>query len=124
MTFSGIPSVLQFARSGQVRALASTGVRRTAVLPDVPTFREVGYEKMDIRGYYGLWVPAGTPRARIDYLYQAAAKVLTDPALKKVYDDGALEIIGSTPDQYAAFVKADLEHQKSVVAQLGLQSAK
>lgn len=124
MTFSGIPSVLQFARSGQVRALASTGVRRTAVLPDVPTFKESGYEKMDIRGYYGLWVPAGTPRERIDYLYRAAAKALADPALKKVYDDGALEIIGSTPGEYAAFIKEDTQRQQSIVNLLGLHAGK
>jgi tripartite-type tricarboxylate transporter receptor subunit TctC len=124
MTFSGIPSVLQFARSGQVRALASTGVRRTAVLPDVPTFRELGYEKMDIRGYYGLWAPAGTPRDRVDVLYHAAAKALTDPALRKVYEDGALEVVGSTPGEYAAFIRDDTQRQQAIVTQLGLHAAR
>ena len=124
MTFSGIPSVLQFARSGQVRALASTGVRRTAVLPDVPTFRELGYEKMDIRGYYGLWAPAGTPRDRVDVLYRAAAKALADPALRKVYEDGALEVVGSTPGEYAAFIRDDTQRQQAIVTQLGLHAAR
>jgi tripartite-type tricarboxylate transporter receptor subunit TctC len=124
MTFSGIPSVLQFARAGQVRAIASTGVRRTSALPDVPTFKEAGYEKMDIRGYYGLWFPAGTPRDRIDRIHRAAVNALADQALRKVFEDGALEIVGSTPEKFAAFLAEDFQHQKSIVAQLGLQAPK
>lgn len=124
MTFSGIPSVLPFVRSGQVRAIASTGVRRSSALPDVPTFKEFGYEKMDIRGYYGLWFPASTPRDRIDYMHRAAAKALADPALKKVLEDGALEIVGSTPEEFAAFLIEDLQRQKFIIAQLGLKPLK
>jgi len=124
MTFSGIPSVLQFARAGQVRAIASTGVRRTSVLPDVPTFKEVGYEKMDIRGYYGLWFPAGTPRDRIDHIHRAAVKALADLGLRKIFEGGALEIVGSTPEEFAAFLKEDFQRQRFIVTQLGLQSPK
>lgn len=124
MTFSGIPSVLQFARSGQVRAIASTGVRRTAALPDVPTFRESGYEKMDIRGYYGLWFPAATPRDRIDRIHRAAVSVLADPGLRKTFESGALEVVGSSPEEFAAFVKDDYQHEKTVVDQLGLRQQK
>jgi tripartite-type tricarboxylate transporter receptor subunit TctC len=124
MTFSGIPSVLQFARSGQVRAIASTGIRRTAVLPDVPTFRESGFEKMDIRGYYGLWFPAGTPRDRIERIHRTAVAVLADAGLRKVFESGALEVIASSPQEFAAFLKEDFEHEKTVVNQLGLQQQK
>lgn len=124
MTFSGIPSVMQFVRSGQVRAIASTGVRRTSVLPDVPTFRESGYEKMDIRGYYGLWFPAATPPDRIDRIYRAAGSVLADPGLRKTFESGALEVVGSSPEEFAAFVKDDYRHEKTVVDQLGLRQQK
>jgi tripartite-type tricarboxylate transporter receptor subunit TctC len=124
MTFSGIPSVMQFVRSGQVRAIASTGVRRTSVLPDVPTFKESGFEKMDIRGYYGLWFPAATPRDRIDRIYRAAVSVLADPGLRKTFESGALEVVGSSPEEFAAFVNDDYQHQKTVVDQLGLRSMK
>jgi tripartite-type tricarboxylate transporter receptor subunit TctC len=124
MTFSGIPSVLQFARNGQVKALASTGIRRTAALPDVPTFKESGYEKMDIRGYYGLWVPAATPRERINRIHSLSVKVLGDPALRKVFEDGALEVIGSSPREFADFISNDFQHQKGVVSLLGLQPLK
>jgi tripartite-type tricarboxylate transporter receptor subunit TctC len=124
MTFSGIPSVMQFARNGQVRALASTGVRRTAALPDVPTFKESGYEKMDIRGYYGLWFPAGTPRDRIERIYRTSVSVLADAGLRKTFESGALEVVGSSPAEFAAFVKDDYEHEKTVVVQLGLKQQK
>jgi tripartite-type tricarboxylate transporter receptor subunit TctC len=124
MTFSGIPSVLQFARAGQVRAIASTGVRRTAALPDVPTFKESGYEKMDIRGYYGLWVPAATPRDRINRIYGLSVKVLANPELRKVFESGALEVIGSSPQEFAAFIKNDFEVQKGIVTLLGLQPSR
>lgn len=79
---------------------------------------------MDIRGYYGLWVPAATSRERIDYIQRAAVKALADPALRKVFDDGALEIVGSTPEEYAAFLKEDFQRQKSIITQLGLQPLK
>lgn len=124
MTFSGIPSILQFVRSGQVRAIASTGVRRTSALPDVPTFRESGYEKMDIRGYYGLWFPAATPRDRIERIHRASVNVLTDPGLRKTFENATLEVVGSSPEEFAAFVKDDHEHEKTVVNQLGLQRQK
>jgi tripartite-type tricarboxylate transporter receptor subunit TctC len=124
MTFSGIPSVLPFARSGQVRAIASTGVRRTAALPDVPTFKESGYDKMDIRGYYGLWVPAATPRDRINRVYNLSAQVLKDPELRKVFESGALEVIGSSPQEFAAFIRNDFEVQKEIIKLLDLQPAR
>ena len=124
MTFSGIPSVMQFVRSGQVRAIASSGIRRTAALPEVPTFRESGYEKMDIRGYYGLWVPAGTPRAIVERIHKLAVGVLGDASLRKTYDAGALEIVGNTPQEFTAFVRDDYEHEKTVVDLLGLKQAK
>ena len=121
LTFSGIPSVLPFVRGGQLRALASTGIRRTAVLPEVPTFRESGYEKMDIRGYYGLWFPVGTPPDRVERLYRLISTVLTDPGLRKAYESGALEVTGPTPQEFAVFVKNDYDHEKSVVDMLGLK---
>ena len=124
MTFSGIPSVMQFVRSGQVRALASTGIRRTAALPDVPTFRESGFEKMDIRGYYGLWFPAGTPRDRVERIHRLAVSVLGDAGLRKTFESGALEIVGSSPQEFAAFVKDDYAHEKTVVDLLGLKQQK
>ena len=120
MTFSGIPSVVDFARNGQVKALASTGTKRTAVLPDVPTFQELGYADMDIRGYYGLWFPAGTPPELIKFIHSAALKALEDPDLKRLYEKGALEIIGSSPQEFGAFVAKDFERQKGIVKMLGL----
>lgn len=124
MTFSGIPSALPFIKSGQLKPIASTGARRSSALPDIPTFRELGFEKMDIRGYYGLWFPAGTPRDRIDRIYKATLAALADPALRKTFDAGALEVIGFSPEEFGSFLKDDYEHEKTVVKQLGLQQQK
>jgi tripartite-type tricarboxylate transporter receptor subunit TctC len=120
MTFSGIPSVLEFARNRQVKAMASTGLRRSAVLPDVPTFQELGYRDMDVRGYYGLWFPAGTPPERVQLMQNAVAKVLKDPELQRIFGEGALEIVGSSPKEFEAFLIKDFERQKQIVQTLKL----
>jgi tripartite-type tricarboxylate transporter receptor subunit TctC len=123
MTFSGIPSVMEYVRDGKVRALASTGIRRTAALPDVTTFQELGYAEMDIRGYYGLWLPSGTPRERVDLIHRASLKALADPEVRKIYGDGALEIVGSSPQEFEAFLHKDLERQTALMSLLGLRPA-
>jgi len=100
--------VLPQVRGGKVRALAVTGNRRLAALPDVPTLREAGVTGADVTTWFGLFAPAGTPKAAVDRLQRDAATSLQ--ALTERFAAQGDEAVGSTPEQFAAFVRA--EHAK------------
>lgn len=95
-------------RGGKARALAVTGSRRIPALPDVPTLREAGVAGTEVSTWFGLFAPAGTPKAVVDRLQRDAATSLQ--ALGERFAAQGDEAVGSTPEQFAAFVRA--EHAK------------
>jgi tripartite-type tricarboxylate transporter receptor subunit TctC len=107
-------------QSGLLRALAVTGPKRAPSLPDVPTFQDIGYKDFDWTGYFGLWVPAGTPRDRVELLRTAVA-ALNTPELKRVLSDGGVELVGSSPEEFAQYIQRDYEHQRGVMQRIGIQ---
>ncbi|HZL28865.1 MAG TPA: tripartite tricarboxylate transporter substrate binding protein [Acidobacteriaceae bacterium] len=112
---SGLPQV----KAGKVRALAITGSKRSDLVPDVPTFAESGYPGFEVLGWYGLLAPAGTPPAVIKKLYEATAKVLAMPDVRKqIAADGA-EPVGNTPEQFDAYIKSEAAKWAKVVAASG-----
>ena len=87
------------------------------MLPNVPTFKEVGLEPVNRMAYYGLLGPKGLPRPIVDKVYGAARKTLEDPAVaKRIADTGSL-IVGNTPEQFARQIEAEFDVYKKVVAQ-------
>jgi tripartite-type tricarboxylate transporter receptor subunit TctC len=108
-------------QSGLLRALATTGPKRAPSLPDVPTFMELGYPDYDWTGYFGLWFPAGTPRDRIELISSTAAAALNTPVLKKVLADAGVELVGSSPEEFARYLDKDYAHQRAVMQRIGLQ---
>ena len=106
-------------RGGKVRALAVTGSRRIAALPDVPTLREAGVAGTEVTTWFGLFAPAGTPKAVVDRLQRDAATSLQDLAKRSVVP--ADEAVGSTPEQFTAFVQAEHAKWGKVVKDLGLK---
>jgi tripartite-type tricarboxylate transporter receptor subunit TctC len=108
--------------SGLLRALATTGAERAPTLPYTPTFQELGFKEMDVTGYFGLWFPARTPRARVDLINREAVKALASPELTKVIAEAGLKAVGSSPEEFARFVQRDLEWQRAIVQRIGLQA--
>lgn len=106
-------------RGGRVRALAVTGSRRIAALPDVPTLREAGVPGTEVTTWFGLFAPAGTPKAVVDRLQRDAATSLQDLAKRSVVQ--ADEAVGSTPEQFAAFVQAEHAKWGGVIKNIGLK---
>jgi len=115
-TVNATPSI----NSGLLRALATTGRTRVPTLPDTPTFLELGFEEMDITGYFGLWAPAATPRDRIDLINREAVNALRSPAVRKVITDSGLRVVASTPEEFTQFLQRDLEWQKAIVKRIGM----
>src|SRR5262249_6203375 len=108
MLFPSLSQVAPHIHSGRVRAIALAGRIRAPLFPDIPTFAEAGYPGVDMPGWQAMWFPAGTPRERIVRVQQEVAKILRTPEIRKIFDDAGLRPIGSTPEEFAAFIETDL----------------
>ncbi len=101
--------------SGRLRALAVTGPARSPQLPDVPTFREAGIGGMDAMGWFGLLLPAATPRAIVDKYAADVNRVLAAPAVRQRMNDMGVVLTGSTPDAFAQTLRADYARWGKVI---------
>jgi tripartite-type tricarboxylate transporter receptor subunit TctC len=106
--FAPLSTALPLVQQGRLRALAVTTVRRIAVLPDYPTVAESGYPGFQAGNWYGLMVPAKTPRETIVTLRNAALKALNDPGVNKRMTDLGYVIIGDQPEEFAAHIRAEI----------------
>ncbi|MBL8345617.1 MAG: tripartite tricarboxylate transporter substrate binding protein BugE [Rubrivivax sp.] len=114
--FDNLPSALPFIKDGRLVPIVVAAPQRLSVLPNVPTFKEVGLEAVNRMAYYGILAPKGTPKEVVDKVGQAVAKALGDVTIKKRIEDTGSLIVGNTPAQFAAQIKAELEVYKTVVA--------
>lgn len=114
--FDNLPSALPHIKSGRLVALAVAAPQRLSVLPDVPTFKEVGLEPVNRMAYYGLIGPKGMPKEVVDKLYNASKQALADPAVRKRIEETGSLIVDNSPDEFAAQIKAEYEVYKEVVA--------
>jgi len=110
-----------YVRSGQLRALATTGTVRAPSLPDVPSLYELGYKDAVLLGYYGLWFPKDTPADRVNRMYQAAVKVLAGPEMQKVMETAGIRKVASTPKEFAEFLEKDLAFNRDVMKAIGVE---
>ncbi len=103
-------AVVGHIRSGRIRAIAITGAKRSTAVPDVPTFAEAGLPGYDASTWNGIMVPAGTPRAIVERLNRDIVKILRAPETQQRFSVDGSVAVGSTPEEYAAFIEA--EHAK------------
>jgi tripartite-type tricarboxylate transporter receptor subunit TctC len=122
LTFYSTASAAPLVNSGQIKALALTGPQRSPSLPDTPTLQELGYSDFDVTGYFGLLFPADTPPDRIDRIYRESANALATPELKRVMQTAGMYAVGSRPEEFAAFLKRDLDFQGRLMGELGLKA--
>jgi tripartite-type tricarboxylate transporter receptor subunit TctC len=119
--FDNIPSALPFIQQKRLIPIVVAAPTRLAVLPDVPTFKEVGLEPVNRMAYYGIMGPKGMPKDVVDKLSAATIKALQDPAVRKRIEDTGSIIVANTPEQFAAQIKAEYEVYKKVVTSAGLK---
>ncbi|WP_354685134.1 tripartite tricarboxylate transporter substrate binding protein [Cupriavidus necator] len=101
--------------TGRLRALAVTGAGRSPHLPEVPTFREAGVAGMDGQGWFGLFLPAATPRPIVDKFSADVNRILAQPDVRKRMNDLGIVLTGSTPDAFAQVVQADYARWGKVI---------
>ena len=121
MMFDNLPSSTEPIRAGKLRGLAVTTARRAASMPDLPTVAESGLPGYETYSWNALFAPAGTPPAVVARLNEAAVAALADPELKAKLEGLGATVVGSTPEQLAAHVRAELAKWAPVVAASGAQ---
>lgn len=109
--YSAVPSI----KADKIRPLAITSKKRSPLLPNVPSFAELGYPKVEVLNWQGLIAPKGTPKAIIDRLNAAANEALKDPALRELMLSQGNEIGGGSPAEFAALIKSESAKWSAVV---------
>ena len=116
-----VPDIAQLQRAGKVRALAVAGTRRSAALPDVPTFKEQGYD-LEGSGWYAVFAPAATPKETVDRLSRLVAQATQTPEVRAFIEKGGMEATGTTSAELAAILKADYDRWGPVIKASGFTS--
>jgi len=116
---SSVPSALQQIKAGKLRALAVTSAKRSSSLPEVPTVAESGYPGMDVATWYGLFVPAGTPKDVVDKVHGAVNRLLARPDLIAALHEQGAEAQAMSEQQFADLVRTDYHKWEGIVKASG-----
>jgi tripartite-type tricarboxylate transporter receptor subunit TctC len=119
MMFATTSGMMGFLKNGQVRALAVTTLKRTPILPDVPTMDEAGLPGFEATTWHGLVAPAGTPPQIIAALNKAIAETLKDPDIQHKLSGLGIDIAPNTPEQFVAYIKAEIPKWAAVIKASG-----
>lgn len=122
MGFANTVTSLQQARAGTIRAIAVSSAHRVAVAPDVPTVAESGVPGFNVTPWFGFLAPAGTPAAIVAKIHAAAIKAIGEPALRARLEERGFEIIANTPQQFEAFLKADIPRIAELIRTRGIKA--
>ena len=122
MMFDTLITSIPQLKAGKLRAIGFSGNRRASQLPDVPTMDELGLKGFEVSSWQGILAPAGTPPAVVDRLYAETAKALKMPdVVERLATQGGNELVGSTPAQFAALIKAEIVKYGKVIREAGIR---
>lgn len=116
---SSLPSAMGQIKSGKLRPLAVTSLRRSSSLPDVPTVAELGYKDFDVSTWYGLFMPAGTPKDIVEKVNAEVNKLLATPDMKAAIIAQGAEPQSMTPEQLSTLLKSDYQKWRGIVQASG-----
>jgi len=122
MMFSPISVVLPLVRDGKLRPLAVTSLRRSPVAPDVPTIDESGYPGFEATVWYGLLAPAGTTATIVRKLHLETVRVLALPEVRAKLADLGIEVIGNSPEEFAAAIKSEIPKWARLLKDSGIKA--
>lgn len=119
--FGNVPTVIRQARAGKVRAIATTGAKRTPAASDIPTVAESGVPGYEVTTAYGMAAPAKTPRAILDRLHTDVLRALNAPDTRERLQGLGADPVGNTPEQYAAFMQNEIAKWGKVIKAAGIK---
>ena len=116
LTFAGIATSMPQLKAGRIKALATGGAARSPLLPEVPTFTELGYPEVETHAWFGLFLPAGSPREAVARIYEDARKILQEPDFRhKQLIEKGYEVVASSPQDFVMTLKRDSENRGRAV---------
>jgi tripartite-type tricarboxylate transporter receptor subunit TctC len=113
--------VSQFIKTGKLRPLAITSGKRSPMSPDIPTFSEAGLSGLVAENWWGIFLPAGTPKAVVDNYHATLVKVMADPDLKERFAGLGVEAMASSQDEFRAFLQAENAKYAKLIADNGIK---
>lgn len=122
MLFDSVPSIAPVVKSGMVRALATTGAKRSEILPDVPTMEEAGVKGFQASLWVGVMAPAGTPKEIVDKLNAEITRIVSSPEIKKAWDEQGANPITMTQPQFKAFMDAEVAKWAKIIKDNHIQA--
>jgi tripartite-type tricarboxylate transporter receptor subunit TctC len=116
LTFAGIATSMPQLKAGRIKAIAIGGAQRSPLLPQVPTFAELGYPEVETHAWFGLFVPAGTARSISERIYSDSRKIVEESEFRqKQLVDKGYEAVGSSPAEFVAYIRKDRESRGRAV---------
>jgi tripartite-type tricarboxylate transporter receptor subunit TctC len=122
LIFATAASAVPHLKSGRIKGIAVTTAKRSALLPDLPTIAEAGLAGFDANNWYGLVVPAKTPRAIIDQLNAEVTRILAMPDVKTALFNQGLDAAPGTPEQFGAYIKSERAKWARVIKESGAKA--
>ncbi len=120
LVFSTVSTAVSAMQSGRVRALGMTGNQRFELMPEIPTIAEAGLKGFEVSNWYGVFVPAGTPKDVVSRLNAEIVKALAAPDVRKRLLDSGIVATSSTPEGFAAYVKSETGKWAKVIKNAGI----
>jgi len=117
-----VPGTMPYVRAGNLRALAITSPQRSRFVPELPTMAEAGVPGYEISGWNGMFAVKGTPAGIVEKLHREMAQILHTPEVRREMAALGAEPIGNTPDQFGAFLKADIARWDNIIRETGIRS--
>jgi tripartite-type tricarboxylate transporter receptor subunit TctC len=116
LTFAGIATSMPQLKAGRIKAIAIGGAQRSPLLPQVPTFRELGYPEVETHAWFGFFLPAGSPPDAIARIHRDTKTILEEPEFRqKQLIDKGYDVVGSSPAEFAAYIRKDSESRARAV---------
>jgi tripartite-type tricarboxylate transporter receptor subunit TctC len=123
MSFANISNALPLVREGKLRVFAVSSHERSAAAPDIPTMAESGYPGFEAVPWFGLMAPVGTPPAVVDKVHRETVRVLARPEVRQSLGILGLDLIGNSPAEFAAVIKAEIPQWAAVIKGVGIKAA-
>ena len=120
--FDSMPTTLPHARSGRIRPLAVTTLQRSALLPELPTLNEVGVKGYELASWFGVFAPAGTPRAVVSKLNAAINAATARPEMRERLSGQGAEPLAGTPEDLASYLRRELDKYGRIIRAAGVKS--
>jgi tripartite-type tricarboxylate transporter receptor subunit TctC len=120
--FSTVSTAIGAIKGGKVRAIAMTGDKRFELMPELPTIAQAGVPGFEVRNWYGVFVPAGTPKEIVTRLNSELVKILQLPDVKSKLLESGIEVLHSTPEQFAAYIQLETKRWAKVVKDSGARA--